>query len=264
MIPSEQKDISSMQPTEQPGWDAMMEDLLGLNIRGVQTALAIFATPRKVYSAAHSKDWQARTYTPSLRLFISLVMFVLILQAFWGGPDSHLARFQTEVIQAGLNANAPEALLPFIDARDIWETSLVSLPVATVSAMLVASLLLRVWGKGTNTVTRIRFYFLSAIPGWIVSFAVSVIANQLTYTTAIFIVGWMFYLIIMTDAFSAWRGNAGQHQGMARVWRAGLFAVTNTIAYTTGAIIMNTYAVAVVSQKATEAALAAGVVLTPS
>jgi len=264
MTKSSFKETLTSDLSGQPGWDAMLEDLLGLNIRGLRTIGAIFATPQKVYQAASSKDWLGRTYTPSLRLFISLVMLVLVLQAFWAGPDSHLSTLQTQAIQNNLNMNAPAELLPFFDAESVWQTALISLPIATISIMLIFALLLRIWGKEVNAVTRVRYYFLTAIPGWIISFLISSGANSLSYSLAVSIASSSFLILIIIDTLSAWRGNPGQYQKFARLWRSGLFGLTNFVVYTLAGIIMFTYSSRVATLKAIEAASAAGIPLTGS
>lgn len=248
----------------QPGWDAMMEDLVGLNIRGLRTIGTIFASPQKVYAAARTPDWHKRAYTPSLRLFISLAMLVLVLQAFWAGADGHVSTLISQTIQGDLNTGVAPELLPFIDPQDIWQTAIVSLPIATIAIMLMFAFLLRIWGKDTNGVTRVRYYFLSAIPGWIVSFSLSIIVENLTLATAITILGISPFITLFVDALSAWRGNPGQYQKFARLWRSGLFGVTNFIAYNLAGFIMLTYASAVVTNNAVAAATAAGIPLTPS
>ena len=259
--PAPQAPISKVAP--QPGWDAMLEDLLGLNIRGLNTVGAVFLKPKRVFEAARSRSWQDGAYTPSIRLFVSLMMLVLLLQAFWAGPDSKLARIQTDTIQAQIDSQVPEALLPFITSENIWQTAIVSMPFATLIVMFVAALLLRVWGSGAKTVTRVRYYFLAAIPGWVFSFGLAMVAEAFSASQALLIVSISPLIVMGIDGITAWRGNPAGYTKFARIWRAGLFGLTNTIVYVVASFAMFSYAAEVVTSGALEAAQAAGVVLTP-
>ena len=249
---------------EQPGWDAMLEDLIGLNIRGLRTIGTLLAAPKQVFAAAKAKDWMGRKYTPSLRLFVSLLMVVSLLQAFWAGPNSLLSRIQTEAIQAQINADAPAELQPFINSNDIWQTMLVGLPISTLIAMLVASLLLRVWGPEAKTVTRVRYYFLAIIPGWICSFALSMTLDSIPEQAALAILPNLLFIVLLVDGSTAWRGNPGNYSGFARIWRAVFFGVVNFAVYIMANIILSRYAGFIVGNEAVAAAEAAGVVLSPS
>ena len=242
----------------------MLEDTLGLNIHGLKTIGAVFWNPKRVFAAARSKTWANGTYRPSIRLFVSLAMLVLVLQAFWAGPDSHLAQISSENIQTILTAQLPPELIPYISGRDIWQTSIVALPIATVATMLIAAFLLRIWGKGTRGVTRIRYYFLAAIPGWICSFGLSMTAEAFSFATAVILLVAAQPVAILLDSLTAWRGNPGEYKKFARIWRAGLFGVVNFVVYNIAAFIMLTYASHAVTQNVIAAAKAAGVVLAPS
>lgn len=264
MNESNVEDTPPAATREQPGWDAMLEDLLGLNIRGLRTIGVIFISPQKVYAAARAENWLERAYTPSLRLFISLVMLVLVLQAFWAGPESRVTAVQITAIKTQLEMSAPPELQPFIDPLLIWQNAIVSLPIATVSIMLVFAFLLRIWGKGVNAVTRVRFYFLSVIPAWIISFLLSMGSEILPNAIALTVIVLNPFIILSIDAISAWRGNPGQYQKFARIWRSALFAATNQAVYFLAGIVMFIYATNIALAKAAQAAEAAGVILTGS
>ena len=61
-------DESNQLKSRKVGGDDLIEDMFGLNLRGLKTLWVMFASPRKGYEAARSPDWMDRSYTPSIRL----------------------------------------------------------------------------------------------------------------------------------------------------------------------------------------------------
>lgn len=229
----------------QPGWDSMIEDIFGLNIRGARTLWDVFVKPKPVFVAARNANWQDRRYTPSIRLFLSLVTFTLLLRFFWAGPESNLAKFAELQLEAQLAANIEGPARAFseaINTEAYIESILLGMPVALMLAMIPAALLLRIWGPGTRIVSRLRLYFLAATPGYVVSFLVTFGLELLPFTIYTSLTMLSFIMILVTDAITAWRAPVHAKTTRTRAFKAGLFAGINTSAYLIASIIMGVYA----------------------
>ncbi|PHR92137.1 MAG: hypothetical protein COA69_09010 [Robiginitomaculum sp.] len=66
------------------GFDDFLEDLFGLNIRGLKTLWTSFANPKAYFQACSSPNWHDK-FTPSFRLWFTLSALTVFLQFFWGG-----------------------------------------------------------------------------------------------------------------------------------------------------------------------------------
>ena len=70
-------DVSALPPT----FDSLIEDVFGLNVRGLKTLTQLFAGPKKVFDSARVADWRSR-YTPTLRLTFSIITVYMLLSFF--------------------------------------------------------------------------------------------------------------------------------------------------------------------------------------
>jgi len=239
-----------------PGWDSLAEDIFGLNVRAARSISALISSPRKIFDAARDPHWVNRAYTPSIRLFLSIVTFSLLLRVFWAGPDSHMGALFEEVGQVNIAALPPE-IAQYASPRDFIDQMLIGMPIALMLVMLPASFLLRIWGKGTPAVVRLRLYFLAAVPGYVISFLLA-----FTFELLPAAVYWIYLTcstipIFLADWFTAFRGGVGATSRSGRVGKSFLFAVTNFLAYVMSSILMSIYASFMVALNAARAAGAA-------
>lgn len=221
----EQVEELRKEPPQEPGFDAVMEDVFELNIRGIRTIGGMIRAPHKVYAAARTKHWHGYYYTPSVRAYISLLAIMLLLRVFWIGEDSHIVG----QIKNGLQT-APEAYrTPAI--QDIYVDSfLLSLPIAMLICTLMASVLLRTWGKDTNTVTRIRLYFLTVLPGLLLSIFLLIGLEAVPASLYRPLAFGSYIPVLCIDAFTAWRGGVMAQTPRGRIGKSLLFASTNLAA----------------------------------
>lgn len=220
----------------QPGWDALVEDVFELNIRGVHTLAGMVRNPRPVYAAARSHDWKGHYYTPSVRLFISLLAILLLLRVFWIGEDGHIVG----QIKRGL-ARAPDAYgTPAIQEVYI-DSFLISLPITMFLCALISSLLVRVWGKDVHISTQVRLYFLVILPGF--SFSILSAVGLEGVPAALYLplsIG-SYMMVFLIDSLTAWRGGVVSQSPRGRVGKSLVLAAANGTSGLTAIILSSLY-----------------------
>lgn len=150
----------SSQSDERPGFDSLIEDLFGLNVRGLKTIWQLLISPKHVFETARVSDWR-RKYTPTIRLTFSIITVFMLLSFFWAAEDGMmyqalLAQF-TEMAAASEAPVPPEQIARNIDTAFAAYSFFYPLVYMLLHG-LVGSVLF-FWGKGTGWVTRLRLYF---------------------------------------------------------------------------------------------------------
>ncbi|MEZ5998269.1 MAG: hypothetical protein R3B98_06210 [Hyphomonas sp.] len=210
------------------GWDDMLEDVFGLNIRAGKTVWELFSRPGRVFAAARTPDWANGTYTPSVRVFFSIIAVILLFKFIWAGEDSAV-RESFEAMVEPLREVDPRLATPEVIAR-MMDRHWVVYPFAVAVCQFAAAAAVFVWGKGTPFISRLRLYFAGIIPSTALSLPVSILLAFVPQSLFL-AVSFMTLLIVPTvDGLTVWRGLKGVHAGSGRVWRAILFGfVTITI-----------------------------------
>jgi len=150
-----------------PGLDALVEDLFGLNFRGMKTIMQLFVSPKEVFESARVSDWR-RQYTPTMRLTFSIITVFMLLSFFWAAEDGIM--YQTLLAQmteaAASDPGAPDPKNT-LDARFGAYSFLYPFVYMLVHG-LVGSIVF-FWGDGTEWVTRVRLYFALLATGMLVA-----------------------------------------------------------------------------------------------
>ena len=227
--------------SRQVGGDDLIEDIFGLNLRGLKTLWVMFASPSKAFVSARSPDWMNRSYTPSIRLLFSLLAVMTATRFLWAGADSSIYEV-IEVELANTGAFETEDALQTATAS-IVDYYLLLFPVCFLACQAIASLLVRVWGKGTNTIVRVRLYMLAILPNATVTL-ISLPAmkfmttqQQMLYSLA------LFPVVFLLDFITSFRGGVVSPSRAMRLIKSVIFAsVSNATA-----ILANTVCVMLAS-----------------
>ncbi len=221
--PADQARPADDDMTRLSGWDSLLDDLFGLNVRALRTVGVAIARPSRVFSGARDRDWLDR-YTPSLRLVFTLMTATVVLRFFWGGDQSSLMASIESYI-----ASVPPDQLPLADPGEVAQQLLnrffVLLPFTYFGCHFVTSLFVRVWGKGTPAPVRIRLYFAALLPALAVGLLLTVPYGlvPVEWLDAVTLVNAM--LAPMIYAATVFAGLAPVFRAGARAWRAVLFAM---------------------------------------
>ena len=209
-VPAKQARPADDDMSRASGWDALLDDLFGLNVRALASMWAILATPRKVFAAARDADWLGK-YTPSIRLVFTLIAAMVFLRFLWGGENSALH----QMTKSGLTESN---VLGYGDmdtfTQDYLGLWLVMFPFSYFFVHGLMALLVRIWGKGTRAPVRLRLYFAALLPGLLLG-VLSTVAIPLMPALA---------LTALIYALTIFRGLPATVSKIGRAWRGILFA----------------------------------------
>lgn len=216
----------------------MAEDIFGLSLRGLKTMRDLVVRPSLVFDAARCPDWLDR-YTPSMRLFSSLVALMLLLRIFWAGDDSVMYQSMVGQLEQ-LVANGTLTGDPAQLAESYFGTWALAFPVVYLLVHFLVSMTVKIWGPDASRVTRIRLYFAALVPGIMLA-NLTLLATPLiapAYLAAFTIV----YLVLCVLAYgtTAYLGlKASFASPYSRLWRGALFALIAILTDTASSLLSN-------------------------
>lgn len=208
------------------GWDALADDVFGLNVRGFRTMWASVFNPARVFEAARDPDWLGR-YTPAIRLVFVIMALTMTLQFIWtyeGSPlwnsvQEAIADFETE-----LQGRAAESV-----TREILLAFAVLYPVAYFTLHIPVSLLAGAWGKGAPMPVRSRLYFATLVPAGLVSLVIVILQTLLTPDPGQASSAIALGLMLAACFIVIFRGLAPRVSAAGRLWRAALMTLVLVI-----------------------------------
>lgn len=204
--------------TRPTGWDALLDDLFGLNVRALATLWVAFTQPSKLFTAARDPDWLNK-YTPSIRLVFSLIAVVVFLKFIWMNDASGLFAFARQNFET-IAMEFPGMSLDEA-TREYLAIQLVTYPFAYFGVHLLFALFLRIWGAGTPLPVRIRLYFVTVLPTMLMGVVSTVLFGIMTLeqlgvaTTVGLAVMTGVYLLVLLSGLKPVHPAPG-----ARVWRS--------------------------------------------
>ncbi|MEM8615533.1 MAG: hypothetical protein AAGF20_01220 [Pseudomonadota bacterium] len=227
--------------------DSVAEDLFGLNIRGIQSILAIWWKPREYLAAARVSDWQER-YTPSIRLWLSFFALFSVLKFWWFGTNAGMVG----AFAAGFE-NAGLILPDGISYEDIGAEAVLWVfgwvPIVQIISMFVLALIYNAWGERTTLALRQRYLFAVIIP------SASVMPVLMTITLLVPVHMMTAYGILLAviaffiDFQTGYRGGLTNVSRTGRAWRAGLLALIVVTVNTLTTIVVQITGILLIGQK---------------
>lgn len=212
-----------------PGLDALVEDVLGLNIRGLKTIWYLLKSPAEVFTAACDENWEDR-FTPSIRLYFSIIAVLIFFQFIWAGEQSYTHeafRMQFEQMRSMPNFGN----IDVESATDLAvDTYLLVSPIVIGICLILTACCIFIWGKGTNLVTRIRLFFAALIPNTAFSLLLTMAGSFATVQQTMAIASVTFASMLIINGITVYRGLRPVHDNAARIWRSLLFAFITMIA----------------------------------
>ena len=166
------------------GIDDLVEDLFGINLRGLSTIWILIRRPWLYFEAAKTPKWQDR-YTPSLRVWFAVFAIGTFFQFVWIGGNSPLFLQYVEVMKdlaEGANASFAEngemidmnVFDPNETAKILVKYSQLFLPLGYLICMFIVAALFHSWGERLSFVVRLRYVFAIIIPGSILGFVFAI------------------------------------------------------------------------------------------
>ena len=169
----EQPDVKSI------GFDNLVEDVFGLNIKGLKTIWTLFRRPAKYFTAAKTAEWE-NEYTPSFRVWFGIMAITTGLQFIWGSKTSPFYKTFLEQIAAfpeqfkrgyshGGRHDTSHITYDAFDADAMTQVFLkwyfVFTPFMIIAWFALLAFIFRAWGEKLTYVVRIRYIFASIVTG---------------------------------------------------------------------------------------------------
>ena len=228
------------------GLHGLIEDVFGLNIRGLITIRDSFMRPRAVAEAARRTDWADR-YTPSIRVIFFILTLTSLLRFFWAPDDGAFVQsMAARIAEADAEGAVPDA-----DRTEEVNRYLAlyagAIPFAWTIAQALGSLVTRVWGKGTDLVLRLRLHFAALIPSTTVAMlAMLALTGEwaVDERPSLIMTAASAVVVFITDTVTATRmGTATSRAGrlgraLAFALSAQLFGVIGMVAASVGASVL--------------------------
>ncbi|MEM9839177.1 MAG: hypothetical protein AAF830_08480 [Pseudomonadota bacterium] len=217
-----------MTGRESIGVQGLVEDVLGLNIRGLKTIRDSVIAPRKVADAARDFDWLG-VYTPSIRIGFFLLSALSLLRFIWAPEDGQFFEFlKSQVAQAESGQSLSEDETSELIDR-YFAVYVAALPFTHLIGQALAALCLPIWGAGTSVVVRLRLHYAATIPGLTAGFFLLVLfAFASTANELLILQGASFLVAMGFDTTTSFR-MLPQTSFWARAWRAIVFGITATL-----------------------------------
>lgn len=144
-------------PSDRPDFDALLQDLFGLNVRGLKTLGDLVVRPKTVFESARISDWRSK-YTPTMRLAFSILTVFTLLSFFWAAEDGALYQSLLVQIEPQL-ADSPNAARADEIVKATFAGYSFMYPFVYMLFHTMVGSLVFFWGKGTPWVARVRLYF---------------------------------------------------------------------------------------------------------
>ena len=211
------------------GFDDFIEDLFGLNLRGLRTLRDSLVRPWEVARSAAFPDWRDR-HTPTFRLWFAMIALGLFSQFLWASPGSSYFDFLQGQVRPAIALVRPDLEVDTIDATGFTSAylkiQLSILPFLMAMAYFAVAAVLRVTEEPVSFVRRQRLVFLAPLPGAALA-AILYVIMGFTPERLLFL-----FLAAMTLASSAllivtaYRGIFTWGSRSGRFWRSiGFFAL---------------------------------------
>ena len=205
------------------GFDDFLEDLFGLNIRGLKTLWISFRSPRSYYKAATSPNWLG-LFTPSFRLFLSLLAIIFLMQFFWGNINSpavtsYAAQMEAQNIPLPDGISYRQAGYTFSN----WYAAFI--PPFTILFYLIIGSFYGVWGRKLSFVERQRYLFISVVPDTFISIFLITLLGVIPHERIIQFLLLFPLISFFITAQIAYRGAYLKDSRWSKLWRAGLLAI---------------------------------------
>lgn len=228
-------------------WDSIAEDLFGLNIRGVQSIIAAWRTPRDYFAAAKTPDWKEK-YTPSIRLWLSFFALFSALKFWWLGANAGMVgAFASGFENAGLNLPDDVTYQDVGAETALWVFGWV--PVVQIISMVLLALVYNAWGERTTLALRQRYLFMVMIPS---ASLMPVFLSIMVFVPQGMISAYGIFLALaafLIDYQAGYRGGFSKVSKRGRAWRAGLLALVLVTINTLTSIATQIVGIILFSQK---------------
>ncbi|MEP3889106.1 MAG: hypothetical protein ABJN69_01490 [Hellea sp.] len=237
---TETPDLSSVN------YDALLNDVLGLNLMGLKSLWIAFKNPKRYFHASSFLDWQ-NTFTPAFRLWFTLVAVTFFFQFFWAGTSS--STLQMAISQIEANSTLPKGVSAETAAREFLKWSFGFLPLSLASCLFLLAAIYPFWGEKLNFAVRQRRLFIAVIPGTFLAIFSTVALGTAPLKFFLPLIILTYGLSFILDALTAYRGAFEVDSKAGRLGRAVGLGVATFLTSLSAGILANIGAMAAIAFK---------------
>jgi hypothetical protein len=157
------------------GFDSLLEDIFGLNIKGLKSIWALFVRPVDYFRKAKLPEWD-NAYTPSFRIWFGITAITTGLRFLWGGENSPMFQTYLEQItlvkeQLAVSTNRAGETIDVSGFDPITVTNIlmkwifVLMPFFFMGLVALFAVVFRSWGEKLSYTVRLRYLFAIVITG---------------------------------------------------------------------------------------------------
>lgn len=203
--------------------DDFIEDVFGLNIRGLKSVWVLFVRPRDYFEAALEPDWKDR-FTPSIRLWLSIMAVMFFFKFFWAGSQSATMTFTEQLLQQQAEA-LPAGLTAREAALRITKWYIAFLPFTSLIGYALLGLVWPFWGRKAGFTLRQRLVFAVIIPSTVLNVVFTLLMGLASMQSFLWIMTVAFSVSLLADSLTAWRGAFAHLPVVQRLWRTAALVV---------------------------------------
>jgi len=203
--------------------DAVVEDLFGLNLRGLRSISVLWRRPKMYFDAAQHIDWR-ESFTPSIRLWLFFFALLSFFKFWWvGGSDGMIEAYANGFAKAGLDL--PEGMTYREVGREAVLLVFGLLPLFQITATILLALTFPFWGEPTTAALRQRYLFAVIVPS---SSLMPVFMTVMMFVPPQYLTLYGLGLAALTYIIDFQTGYRGAFQTAGRggrIWRASLLSL---------------------------------------
>lgn len=157
------------------GFDSLLEDIFGLNIKGLKSIWALFIRPDDYFRKAKLPEWD-NAYTPSFRIWFGITAITTGLRFLWGGQNSPMFQTYVEQItlvkeQLAVSTNSAGETIdvsgfdPIAVTNILMKWMFVLMPFCYMGLVALFAVIFKAWGEKLSYTVRLRYLFAIVISG---------------------------------------------------------------------------------------------------
>lgn len=229
------RDLPGDLERKSAGWGELIEDIIGVNLRGFRTLWATIVKPVDVFEASRTLDWRGQKYSSSIRVWTFLLALLMFFQFLWAAPEGPIGE-QFKASFSELPVDHPVLNAPSTIER-VVQNYVFLYPILLLAISFVTSMLLHIWGKGTKVVERIRLLYVAVLPGTAIVVLTTPLILFVPSQWALHFTAASFFAIFLADSTTVFRGLVTEYTVSARAWRAIFLGALMQLVYTVVSIL---------------------------
>ncbi len=208
--------------------DDLLFDIFELNLQGLRSIGTLFVNPRAYYEAADDPRWFER-YTPSIRLWFSVMAVLFFFRFIWAGEDTPIVAAFAEQFEAA-GVFLPEGMTYQDLGLEVATWTFAVMPFTLLLLMTVLASIYPFWGQKTTLATRQRYVFATNTPSSVLT-VFSTLGLVFLPPSQFLVYSFLSaFVTLMLDGVTGYRGAFRALSGFGRVWRAALLSLSIMIA----------------------------------